>query len=168
MKYRGVTLIELMVGIGIVAILMSIAAFGYKNYEARYRCQSAAQVLIMDIRMQQQRAKRFDMEQGIYFYNQYVYALGTTENRTPASAFFTQTHPRRVVDLRQQYYGVYIESVGGTPPPCYMKFDPSAVDTGTGDWKPFSGFKGNVVMKGNARTITLTIQENREITTHMQ
>jgi prepilin-type N-terminal cleavage/methylation domain-containing protein len=64
-KARGFTLVEIMVVIVVLAIfsVIMLARFGF--YEARHGCRSAAQLLITDMRLQQQRAIALERTHGI-------------------------------------------------------------------------------------------------------
>ncbi|MGV8124704.1 MAG: prepilin-type N-terminal cleavage/methylation domain-containing protein [Candidatus Xenobiia bacterium LiM19] len=167
MKRRssGFTFMELMIVILILSILLSIASFALKNYESRYRCQAAAQVLAMDIRLQQQRARSRDEQQGIFFYSSTRYALGRhPTSLSPNETLFVPNNPPRIVNLTDQYNGVVVDSVGGSLSfPQYIYFDPSTVDS-AGNWIPLSGFTGDIVFKGSRSFVTLTVQANMEIT----
>jgi prepilin-type N-terminal cleavage/methylation domain-containing protein len=179
MKRRsaGFTFMELMIVILILGILLSLASFGFKNYESRYRCQAAAQVLAMDIRLQQQRARSRDEQQGIFFYATTVgsntvsarYALGTHPTTGPVEeSKFVHNNPPRIVNLNDQYSGVVIESIqGSTSFPQYIYFDPSTVDS-SGKWAPLSGFNGTIKFKGAQSNVFLTVKENMEISITIQ
>ncbi len=160
---------ELMTVLLILGVLLSIASFGFKNYETRYRCQAAAQVLSMDIRLQQQRARSRDEQQGVFFYSPTKYALGRHPTSGPvAETSFVPNNPPRIVNLTDQYNGVTIESIKGDINfPQYIYFDPSTVDS-SGKWIPLSGFNGTIKFKGSYSNVFLTVEENMEITIMLQ
>jgi prepilin-type N-terminal cleavage/methylation domain-containing protein len=185
MGKSGFTFIELMVSVTILVIMISIMSFGYKNYEARYLCQSAAQVLAMDIRLQQQRAKKFDMEQGICFISPTEYHLGTCNGTVDdkggtVSPFsnFTEPPPLRIVNLTQNYRGVSVSSIYSSitsvttspvPNHYYFGFDPKALDSSNPTkWAPISGFQGTIKLIGGGRTIDIIVKANQEVTVQIE
>lgn len=160
---------ELMIVILILGILLSIASFGFRSYESRYRCQAAAQVLAMDIRLQQQRARSRDEQQGIFFHSPTKYALGRhPASLSPNETLFVPNNPPRIVNLADQYSGVVIESIKTvTTFPQYIYFDPSTADS-SGNWIPLSGFNGTIKFKGSHSNVFLTVNENMELTITIQ
>jgi prepilin-type N-terminal cleavage/methylation domain-containing protein len=149
----GFTILELMMAMVIVAILVSLAMVAYQNYEARTRCFSAAQVLVMDLRLQQQRARTLDTQQGILFTDKYNYSLGWRDG----SGAFHDAVPARRVDLQQSFNGVFVETIAGSPAfPTYVSFDPSAA--GPGGWVPFGGFTGDLVLRVGDIKATVTVE----------
>jgi prepilin-type N-terminal cleavage/methylation domain-containing protein len=161
----GFSLIELMVAIGLLCILMALAAFGYKRYEARFRCNAAATILAQDLRLQQERARTMDGPQGIYFRTKYKYSLGSG---TSILNFASSRNPRNV-DLTQQYNGIFIEAIHDNadavdhPPPYYIFFDPRAADA-SGTWTPLSGFSGYIIFNGGNVKVNVKIAANKEVT----
>ncbi|MHC9541468.1 MAG: Tfp pilus assembly protein FimT/FimU [Vulcanimicrobiota bacterium] len=62
---RGFSLLELMVVLIILGMTSSIVLLRYNVYEANHACKSAAQILISDIRFQQQRAISLECTAGM-------------------------------------------------------------------------------------------------------
>jgi len=62
---RGFTLIELIVALFISACILSMVMLKFSVYEARHGGRSAAQVLISDLKMQQERAFAMESVYGI-------------------------------------------------------------------------------------------------------
>lgn len=171
-SYSGFTFIELMIAISVLAIMMAIAVFGYRAYEARYRCQAIAQILAMDLRLQQERTRTLDEPQGIYFFSKTQYFLGSGTSITD----FTHASPRRNVDLTQQYYGITIDKIHDdtsttsidNSPPYYIYFDPKAVDTATNTWTPLSGFHGYILIKGGYSNVYVIVGADKEISVEIK
>lgn len=163
-REQGFTILELGISMVIVAMLIGIAMVAYNNYEVRTRCFGAAQVLSMDMRLQQQRARTMDEPQGIRFDSRSSYSLGGGDRL----AVFKESFPARRVDLSQTFHGVYVESIthtvnGSLSIPAYIYFDPSTGQPGSA-WVPFSGFTGTIVMQGRERKSTITVTPGGEIT----
>jgi len=65
MSDKGFSLLELVVVLIILGMASSVAMLRYNVYEANHACKSAAQILISDIRFQQQRAISLECTTGI-------------------------------------------------------------------------------------------------------
>jgi len=61
----GFSLLELMVVLVILGMVTSLVLLRYNVYEANHACKSAAQILMSDIRFQQQRAVSMEYTAGI-------------------------------------------------------------------------------------------------------
>jgi prepilin-type N-terminal cleavage/methylation domain-containing protein len=166
---RGFSLIELIVALGLLSILMAIAIFSYKRYEARYRCHAAGTVLAQDIRFQQARARALDGPQGIYFTTKYFYSLGSGDS----IASYQPNRPQRDVDLTQQYQGIYVQRIHDdiantdNSPAYFISFSPQATDS-SGIWTPLSGFQGYIVLNGGNAEVNVKIAANKEVTVEIR
>jgi prepilin-type N-terminal cleavage/methylation domain-containing protein len=161
---HGFSLIELCVALALIAILFSIAAMAFKSSQARYQCKAAAQVLVMDLKLQQQRARTQDGPAGILFQNRYRYSLGSGDSLL---AFIANTPPR-VEDLSKDFSGVFIESIAGNNSfPMYSYFDPKSCDA-SGNWVLYSGFTGLIVLRNGTVAALITVKSNGETTIEMR
>jgi len=162
---KGFTILELMMAMVIVAIMFSLAMMAYQNYETRTRVMGAAQVLVMDVRLQQQRARTLDESQGILFSDKHHYSLGRCDDWSNTLTFH-RSYPPREVDMQQSFSGVFIDTLkkNGVPMsfPVAIKLDPSATD-GAGRWVPFSGDVVEVVLKGRTVTYTVNVQAGGDV-----
>jgi len=64
-RETGFTLLELIVVLIILGMISCLALLRYNVYEANHACKSAAQILISDIRFQQQKAASLECTAGI-------------------------------------------------------------------------------------------------------
>ena len=67
MKNQGFTLIEIMVTIGIIAILSSVSWVGFKNYQPSLTLSVASRDLTTDLRFIQQLSITQQINHGIFF-----------------------------------------------------------------------------------------------------
>jgi prepilin-type N-terminal cleavage/methylation domain-containing protein len=63
--YRGYSLIEIVVVVAIMAIIGVIGIVRFSYYDIQHGCRSAAQVLISDLRLQQQKTIALERPHGI-------------------------------------------------------------------------------------------------------
>lgn len=161
---------ELIVVISIMVILMTIGGLEYKKYEIRHRCHTAAQVLVMDLKLQQQRSRTLDTRRGILFENGSTYRLGYMDT----SSVFHPDTPPRMVNFNRDFSGIHISSISECASfptaPAYIYFSPRA-EVG-GYWSPFStsfnAYPGVITVDALVIKAIIRIQQNGEITTEYQ
>lgn len=62
---QGYSLSEIIIVLAIVAIMATLTVVRFNQYKARGACRSASQILMQDLKFQQQRAFTLESEQGI-------------------------------------------------------------------------------------------------------
>lgn len=166
----GFTFIELFAVLILVGILLSIIVIKFRGYETQFRCQSAAKILAMDIKLQQQRSTTMDEQQGIYFMNNGKYSLGKSRNpissnngttSLPYSDFISNKPPKEVTLPNgitiNSIYNIDNNPAFNLTPPVYIFFDPKTSDV-SGNWVPRSGFKGRIKLGGSRQPVILEVK----------
>ncbi|MFT3816217.1 MAG: GspH/FimT family pseudopilin [Rubrivivax sp.] len=120
---RGLTLIELMIGLGIMAVLMSLAVPSFAGYLQRARLKAAAQTLELDLREARYEAARRGVPLYLSFQGggaDWCYAVATTPGCDCRQTAACRLKAARAADLR----GVQLQD------PHALRFDPA---TGNAD-----------------------------------
>jgi type IV fimbrial biogenesis protein FimT len=116
-RLQGLTLIELMIGIGILAVLMSLAVPSFSAYLQRQRLKAAAQGLELDLREARYEAAQRGHTLGVVFSPgaDWCYAITTTSDCDCRVQQACRLKTTRAVDLR----GVHLVEAQNT------RFDPA-------------------------------------------
>ncbi|MCA0244475.1 MAG: GspH/FimT family pseudopilin [Proteobacteria bacterium] len=117
-RARGLTLIELMIGLGIMAVLMSLAVPSFAAYLQRARLKAAAQTLELDLREARYEAARRGVPLYLNFQGggtDWCYAVATTPGCDCRQTAACRLKAARATDLR----GVQLQE------PHALRFDPA-------------------------------------------
>jgi hypothetical protein len=151
-----------MIAMVIAVYLIAMGGIAYKRYEEPHRLHAAAQTLLMDLKLQEQKARSLDRRHGIQFDNGSTYRLGFTAS----DGLFYENQVRRTVMLTREFSGIKVTSIGGASPPQYVYFDPRAAEGTT--WAPFntsfSSYPGQIVLHCSSKDAIINIWRNGEIT----
>ena len=163
----GFTLMELLIVLLIFAIILAVNFAAYNRYEARYRLYAVAEILAMDLKLQMQRARTLDEQQGIVFLTRTRYKLGKHPVASPyAASDFEPSNPPREINLSQEFGGITIDTIDGYASfpgsPAYVYFSPSTAGTGN-IWTPMSGFTGEIILRGGKTSAHLVVKSSKEI-----
>lgn len=118
LRQRGLTLIELMIGLGICAVLMSLAVPSFASYLQRQRLKAAAQGLELDLREARYESARRGAALNLVFMPgpDWCYAIAST----PECDCHLQ-QPCRIKTVRaQDLRGVHLSDTHAT------RFDPAS------------------------------------------
>lgn len=124
MRVRGLTLMELMVTVAILAILVALAVPSFNSFLAKGRLSGAAEVLAQDLQLARSEALRRNDAVTISFSSGAAWCYGSVAGATACTCTPTNTCTLRRVD-NTDYSGVTMTAVSfGSPAATFTAFMP--------------------------------------------